>query len=281
MYEVTNDWIEEANEEFRRDNVPHIRRPWLAWMKWSKHIGLSTELGDKNVKRIFSWFTENSPAGAHQVGSFYTGLFYYDAHFWPVSIPIIAGTVELKAFDSLETTPKHIKYRIMFDANQVQDFLALYGDCVDYSFGIEDLIKLDNSTLWQQLLRSADQQLKATVELFEGHKPKQKGVETARMATEMFLKSFISYKTGMTDDEIRKQLSHNLEKAVDKCLEIDPRSELTAIRPALDLFPKIDDRYKATDKTLWELWRIYGMAQYSGAAVVRALSGPDPCNWRV
>jgi hypothetical protein len=95
------------------------------------------------------------------------------------------------------------------------------------------------------------------------------------MATEMFLKAFIANKTGMTDEEARKQIGHNLEKALKRCLEIDPQSELHAIHSALGEFPDIADRYKETEKTVWELWRMYGMAQYSGATVVRALSGHD------
>jgi hypothetical protein len=49
-----------------------------------------------------------------------------------------------------------------------------------------------------------------------------------------------------------------------------------SIRSALGTFSEIaSERYKETDKTLWELCRMYGMAQYSGVTVVRGLSGYD------
>jgi hypothetical protein len=140
---------------------------------------------------------------------------------------------------------------------------------------IEGLIKNDNGTFWQDLLRSGHQQLLSTVTLLQGNRPNAKGAEPARMATEMFLKAFIVYKTGMTDQEARKQISHDLEKALDKCIEIDPQSELNRIRSALGTFPEIAERYKETQKTLWELWRMYGMAQYAGVTIVRGLSGHD------
>ncbi len=275
MHELTEGWLEKINDEFRKNDIPHKQRPFLAWIEWSKHIGVSMEFSDENVRRIFSWFTQNSPVGAHQIGSFYTGLFYFDAHFWPVHIPVVYGTVELHAFNSIDTMPDNIKVRLQADQQAAQDFAAVWGDCVDYSLGIEGLIKVDNGAFWKDLLRSGHQQLQSTVALLEGNRPNPKAAEPARMATEMFLKAFIAYNTGMTDAEARKQVGHNLEKALDKCLEIDPQSELIAIRPALSIFPEIAERYKETDKTLWELWRMYGMTQYSGTTVIRTLSGHD------
>jgi hypothetical protein len=146
---------------------------------------------------------------------------------------------------------------------------------ITYSIGTEGLIKHDNGTFWQDLLRSGHQQLLSTVTLLQGNRPNPKGAEPARMATEMFLKCFIANKTGMSDAEARKKIGHNLEKALYKCFEIDPSSELSAIRSALGTFPDIAERYKETDKTLWDLWRMYSMAQYSGVTVVRGLSGYD------
>lgn len=275
MKELSEEWLEGINAEFRKNDVPHKQRPWLAWTEWSKHIGMSTEFRDENVRKIFAWFKQNSPDGAHQIGPFYTGLFYFDAHFWPVHIPVVQGTVELQAFNSLDSMPDNIKSRLRADQQAMQDFAAVWGDCVDYSFGFEDLIKVDIATLWQDLLRSGHQQLQATVVLLQGNRPNPKAAEPARMATEMFLKAFIAYRAGISDSEARRQLGHDLEKALDKCIEIEPQSELIAIRPELSRFPDIAERYKETDKTPWELWRMYGMAQYSGTTVVRVLSGHD------
>jgi len=275
LYELTEDWLVKINDEFRKNNIPHRQRPFLAWSAWTKHVGVSTEFRDKNVRNIFAWFEKNSPVGAHHIGSFYSGLFYFDAHFWPVHIPLVYGTVKLHAFNSIDTMPDNIKSRLQTDRQASQDFAAVWGDCLDYSFGLEGLIRADKNTFWQDLLRSGHQQLQSTVSLLEGNRPNPKAAEPARMATEMFLKAFIVYKTGMTDTDARKQLGHDLSKALDKCLEIEPQSELIAIRSELSLFPEIAERYTETDKTLWELWRMYGMAQYTATTIVRALSGHD------
>jgi hypothetical protein len=273
--ELTDEWIAALNEEFSKDHIPHSQRPFLAWLRWGKAAGRTIEFRDPDVKRIFAWFRTNSPVGAHEVGSFFTGLFYFDAHLWPIEIPIVHGTVTLNGMDSLRTMPDNIKRRLESDPNLYMGFGQVWCDCIDYSIGIEGLIKHDNGSFWQELLRSGHQQLLSTVTLLQGNRPNPKGAEPARMATEMFLKAFIANKTGMTDAEARKQFSHNLEKALEKCLEIDPKSDLYTIRSALGEFPEISERYTETEKTLWELWRMYGMAQYSGVTVVRSLSGYD------
>lgn len=275
MPELNNEWLERLNEEFARDHVLHQRRPFEAWIRWTQYSQRDIEFRDPDVKKIFAWFRENSPAGAQEVGSFFTGLFYFDAHLWPVEIPLVYGTVTLSGMDSLKTMPENTKRRLEANDALYRGFGQVWVDCVDYSLGIEGLIKQDNGTFWQDLLRSAHQQLLSTMTLLQGNRPNPKGAEPARMATEMFLKAFIANKSNLSDEDARKKISHNLQKALDKCLEIDPLSELDAIRTALGEFPEISERYKPTDKTLWELWRMYGMAQYSGATVVRALSGYD------
>lgn len=59
-YEVTDEWLEQINEELRKKDVSHKRRPWNAWMEWSKYVGVSTSLGDEDVKQIFEWFEKNT-----------------------------------------------------------------------------------------------------------------------------------------------------------------------------------------------------------------------------
>src|SRR6266496_2402780 len=93
--ELTDEWLEMLNQEFTREHVPYQQRPFLAWGRWAQHIGSDVEFGEPDVKKIFAWFRLNSPAGAHQAGSFFTGLFYFDAHLWPVEIPIVYGSVTL------------------------------------------------------------------------------------------------------------------------------------------------------------------------------------------
>ena len=84
---------------------------------------------------------------------------------------------------------------------------------------------------------------------------------------------WISYK----ESHIRSKdkIGHNLENALNMCLDIDRNSELQVIRSGLPIFPEISDRYKGIAKTLKELWHGYGIAQFTGTTVVRSLTGRD------
>jgi hypothetical protein len=148
MSELTNEWLENLNKDFSLDHIPHAQRPWLAWGRWAKHCQRNVEFGEPDVKRIFAWFSENSPSGAQLIGSFFTGLFYFDAHLWPVEIPLGYGTVKLDAMNALRTMPESIKRRLEANDALYQGFGQVWIDCIDYSMGIENLIKTDNGTFW-------------------------------------------------------------------------------------------------------------------------------------
>lgn len=97
-------WLESINDAFRAREVPHAQRPWEAWREWSMQLGISVSMSDPSVKRIFEWFRENTKAGSQDIGSIYVGTRYYDACFWPVTVPVVLGRVKLIAQNSLTTT---------------------------------------------------------------------------------------------------------------------------------------------------------------------------------
>ena len=221
MYELTDEWLEQINEEFREKEIPHKQRPWLAWSEWSKHIGLSTSFDDPDVKRIFEWFEKNTQAGSQNIGAIYTGTFYYDACFWPVFIPVVLGQAKLNIRDSLKTMPQNIQNRLWSKREEVVNFAAFWPDCVDYGLGIDELI--DNShqpKFARELIRSGNQQLTAAATLLLEKRPNPKAAESARMATEMFLKGLLASTAGLTDYEARTEIGHNLQEALNKCLAL-------------------------------------------------------------
>ncbi|MBA2734372.1 MAG: hypothetical protein H0U54_16030 [Acidobacteria bacterium] len=275
-YEPTDEWLEQINEELRKRDVPHKQRPYDALMEWSKYAGISSSLGGEDEKKIFDWFEKNTKVGSQYFGPMYMGSLFYDSCFWPIFIPVVCGEVKLDASNSLKTLPDSIKARLMKDKQEFMQYVAVWVDCIDYGFGIEELVENKNiSTFGQELFRSGNQQLNATVSLLHEDNPNAKAMESARMATEMFLKAFLASKSGLTEKKAKDKIGHNLEKALNMCLDVDGNSELQVIHLGLPLFPEIKDRYKGTDKTLKELWHGYGIAQFTGTTVVRSLTGRD------
>ena len=123
----------------------------------------------------------------------------------------------------------------------------------------------------RQLFLSANSQLKATVTLLLEGTPNPKAMDSARMATEIFLKTFIAAHRGLTEQKA-KQIGHDLKAALDECLEIRPQSEIGGLTSRITRFPAIGSRYEGMRYELVELWFAYGTAQFAGSALVRSLT---------
>ncbi len=276
MHELTEEWLQKTNESFRKTDVPHIRRPWLAWDEWAKLTGKPIAMNNEVVSKIFSWFDKNTKSGSQQTSPMYTGAFYYDSCFWPVFVPIIYGTVNINACDALKTMPESIVKQLWKDQGKLKEYVSVCEDCFDYAFGFDDLQKTCTyGKFAQELLNSGDQEINALVALLLERIPNSKAMESARMSTEMFLKTYLATKDGLNENGAKNKIGHDLEKALDACLAVDPNSELKIIRSSLKIFPRIEDRYKGIERPPKELWSAYAVAQFVGATVVRTLSGRD------
>ncbi len=276
MHELTEEWLEKTNEGFSKSDIPHRQRPWLALVEWAKFTGMPIAINDEVVEKIFSWFERNTKAGSQQIGSIYTGTYYYDSCFWPIFVPVAYGTVTVNARDSLKTMPESIVARLWADRDKLLEYVSVWADCFDYAFGLGDIQKSSTPGKFaQELLNSGYQQLSATVTLLLESFPSSKSIESARMSTEMFMKALLAAKNGLTEKDAKNNIGHDIEKALTACLAVNSNSELQTILPNLKVFPGIEERYKGTYKTPKELWRAYAIAQFVGTTVVRSLSGRD------
>jgi hypothetical protein len=156
MDESTKAWLRDLNGQFRRSNVPTKQRPWMAWLEWAKHTGEHVSLGDDIVKEIFSWFEKNSKTGLQFIGPMYVGAFYYDSSFWPVVVPVVFGRVQLDARDSLKTMPEAVSLNLFRDRQELLDFMSLWGNCLDYAYGMNHLESKPPNEFTKQLLASGD-----------------------------------------------------------------------------------------------------------------------------
>ena len=270
---VSEDWLIKLNEEFREAGIEQRRRPWDAIRRYSTEFNVSIDLSSDLAKRIFEWFEAHSKPGAHQIGSMYESVYFYDAQFWSVSIPIVYGTVKLNALESLYQMPENIKNEIMSDPKQAWDYVAFWADCVDYGLGLDDLRNtsgLDNYGM--QLLMSGDQELRAATSILNQHRPDSRAILICRMAVEMFIKSYIALKEGLTEKQA-KSIGHDLNKGLDKFIEASGYDHWEAVRGKLSVFPAIHERYKEQEISLNQLWDGFAIAQSIGSVIIREHTG--------
>jgi hypothetical protein len=203
------------------------------------------------------------------MGSLYEAVYFYDAQFWVVSIPITFGTVRLNAFDCLHEMSEGIKHELMVDSRRAWDYAIYWAECLDYGMGIDDLSKTQSLDAFGiQLLMSADQELRAATSILSQRHPDPRAIFNCRMALEIFFKSYIALKTGLTENEA-KAIGHNLNKGLDRFIEVSGLNCREKARELLKVFPEIHERYKAQDFTFQELWNGYSFAQSIGAVIIR------------
>ncbi len=97
---VADEWLASANKRYRSESIPAKRRPFEALCEYTKEKKAAITFRSPAADQVFRWFQERSAPGAHRIGTLFTGTYFYDAHFWPVSIPIGYGNVKLDAFQA-------------------------------------------------------------------------------------------------------------------------------------------------------------------------------------
>lgn len=266
---LSEEWIASLNAEFRDKGVEQRRRPWEAIRRYSQEFNVSVDLSSDVAKRIFRWFEAHSKPGVHQIGSLYEAVYFYDSQFWVVSIPFAWGTVQLNALDSLHEMPERIKQEMMADNRQAWDYAIYWADCVDYGMGIDDLRKAQGlNEFGAQLLMSADQELRVATSILCRQRPDPRAILNCRMALEIFFKSYIALKKGLSKSQA-KSIGHDLNKGLNRFIETSGLTRWDKTRHLLAVFPDIHERYKEQEITLKRLWDGYSFAQSLGALIIR------------
>ncbi len=250
------------------------RRPFLALEQYCNDFGVTAIAFDSTpAKAIFEWFATNTKAEAHQIGSLFTGVFYYDSCFWPVDVFIGYGQFQLNALESLQGMAHSMKDELMSRPDTAWPYVLAWADSVDYGYGIGDLDKTlpDDAVFARSLLENADRELRAAVAQLLEHRPNTKAAMSCRMATEIFLKSFLVLKAKLSEPEIRA-FNHHIDKLLSKVREIDAKHDVLKIEDQLTAFPTIGDRYTGPELAPSALWLTYQIALHVAAAVIRSFT---------
>lgn len=168
--------------------------------------------------------------------------------------------------------PENIKKSLLEDKGQLWDYVIFWSDCIDFGMGYGDLRedkKLDKFGV--QLLNAGYEELSSATSLLLEHRPNMRAIMNCRMATEMFLKSFISLKRGLSKQEA-KQLGHNLSDLMDSFSEISGYTHWKEAKSILSVFPDIHERYEQKNIDRKRLAEAYCIAQSFGVLIIRGFT---------
>lgn len=262
-------WLAASNSRYSAEGIPHKGRPFRAWADFAREHRCSLAMDDPVVKKIFDWFYERSPPGAHQVGSVYTGVYLYDTAFWPVHVPMIFGTVSVNALDCLETMPVQIKRTLESSHQDIWTYVDHWANCMDYGFGQMDLN--GSSRLQPRALKFLGaghaEFVGANAQLLEP-RPNAKAILGMRMATEIFLKAVLVQELDLTDNELMK-LSHKLEDSANACAETTKEEVFEQVGKRASLYPPVSARYDDTKWSHTRVWQAATLTQLTAATVTR------------
>ncbi len=268
-------WLQAANERYRCAEMPPRQRPFQAMNDYTREFNCSVAFGSPTATIVFDWFYAHTKLGSHAVGALFTGAFYFDACFWPLSIPIGYGTFSLNALESLETMQQPLREQLEESRNDMCRLATYWADCCDYAYGMSDLRQL--STLDQRamtFLENGDKELVGAIAQLVSQRPNDKAILALRMTTEIFLKALLIQENGLTDNQLKK-LSHRLEDVAKQCFLATKLSEFQAVAKASKVFPEVSDRYTGTDTKLSDVWLALCVAQTAATTVTRRYTERD------
>jgi HEPN domain-containing protein len=274
-FSIPDEWLTEANSRYRAKSLPSKKRPFQALLDYTREKHVAISFSSPAAERVFQWFKERTAPGADRIGALFTGSYFYDAHFWPVTIPIGFGNIKLDAFRSLETMPNPVKIELSRDPDELRTYVAYWIDCADYGFGYDDIRKFGVlSPRAMALLKNADHELRGAVDLVSDLRPNTRAAFSARMATELFLKALLVEKSGY-DDKVLRNLSHNLDTLLGHAEAICPANEIRLLKGLTSVFPRIDERYFGEDLERSEVGNALSTCQLAATTVIRQFTDRD------
>jgi hypothetical protein len=273
--EVTPEWLEKVNADFVAQEIPHGQRPWEAVRVWAEaNGGLPITMSSPRAERIFAWFRQNVNPSSDKVGPIATAAFFHDTSFWPVTVPLVMGSVESNPLELLRM-PASVKSRFCADQNEMYVYLKFAADLYDYYYTIEDVLPtLSAQPFLAGFIGAGREQITQAATLLLSRHPNPKAAEASRFALEIFLKIYLIVNAGHGEAEI-KAYNHRLDKLLAKILALDSSSPLRFLESKIPLYPDVGARYRVDEINPKELWYMYYAAQSAGAIVLRPMSDRD------
>lgn len=242
---ISEDWLNKLNNEFIEKGIPHRARAFEAYRRMCLEI-MDTSLDSKEAKYVFDWFKKVTKPNSQNIILKDRFAFYYDREFWLFKIPYFAGTVNLEPVEQFLEMPSEIKKRLVSEQDNYEDYRYYFYSCLEYSTNFSEIIYLLKEDIeTKKWFKVADAELRAGIEIVLSEHSISRSALNFRNSLENFLKALIFYKERLDTRAMRK-INHNLEHAFLKMMEITKYNNLEELRPIVEKFPKVEDRYNET-----------------------------------
>lgn len=247
-------------------------RPLPGWPTDKKRPGIALTGPEFTV--IQQWYDEHHGRDQMLSDPRYLGAFYFEGSIWKLHAPLVFGTIKVDLLKCLGEMPMLVKRRLAANHLEVQRYTQLAIDCITYHNSRDAaLSSVGADTLAGERFQSADSHLQTAAASLADKRPKQASSGVARLATEIFLKSYLAHHCGKTNADLIA-LSHKLGESFRQCLAHDPNGALQRLAAPIEQYPAVGTRYDATDWTPEKLASDWATAQAAGVIVVESFINP-------
>lgn len=265
-------WLAAASERYRQDQVPHKGRPWLAASEYSREFGRPVVFGSPLERTIAEYFEENGPASAQQPEALFANAFYFDAHFWPLRIPIGFGNFALDPVACLDPMPDSVKAALRSSVPDYPRFLLHWAQCVDYAYGMSDMHSLSSvSEDTAAFVRNADAKLCGAVAQLTGSAPNTYATRDLGLSAEIWMKAFLIHRQNLNQAKL-KAFGHDIRRLAEECWKVTGDEGFKKMTTHADLYPKVADRYDGARPSEQVAWQALSMTTDVAACVIRHFS---------
>ncbi|MGL6543059.1 hypothetical protein ACSZNU_21410 [Aeromonas hydrophila] len=270
MVEINENLLLKIEEALISKQVPHKNRSFSAFSMLSKEYGLTISFSSPEAKLIDEWFSQRVKSSATKIGSLYESCFYYDCEFWKISIPIHYGTIDLSPIDGLIDMPTNIKTRLLSDPDMAISYYMHWANVYDISSFISNRALDKNSKNYSnELFLAANEELMSATSAILGHRVNTRAAMQLRMATEMFLKSYLILKHN-ADLKTARKYNHNILELYNRLCVLESISPDKEIIKVIMEFPDISDRYEnSTHISETSIFQMYELSISLAALRVR------------
>lgn len=88
-------WLEERNCDYRRRDIPPMRRVFEALDDLQREKGISVTLTDPISRSISAWFEAHTPPGSMTIGPTVEGAYRFDGTVWVLQMSFVIGSARI------------------------------------------------------------------------------------------------------------------------------------------------------------------------------------------
>lgn len=238
-------------------------------------VPLTGERSPEIVKRIHKVNNRLFRPLDMREGGIHLGFFMFRDLFSRLYVPMVFGSPQIDFMKFLDLSDDQKRW-MSNDAEAMARFEDQAIDLFDFAYGFMEFghsRKVNEQS--KELIYRSHVQLEAAAATATSAYDYRGTLQSALLGAELALKAGLAC-NGYSDDKLRKEIGHNLNKAAEALGELEPNFDANRVTRSVSAFPNFaQSRYGGTQPDRSEMGHIVMKAQYVASEVTRTFTDRD------